>query len=419
MAPDAEAFVRSLWAENRVLAARCAAQPEVLPAVPATLVGELASGLLERIESTESDLRHRMACSHVLPELGDPRFERHKGPHGQFLMPPLARIEAGQYVVGDDEPIEFSFTGASGETAAHVPRHPVQLDAFQISRFPITNAEWSCFMAADGYEDERWWQPPFGRSWQEGELANEGAKANNRLWRRRFLEDPELLEQMATEGRFASDAAVERWRKWMQMDEEEFEEALASQWTADRKTAPRFWKDVRFNEASQPVVGVCWYEARAYCAWLSAQSGMTVRLPTEVEWEAAARGRSARRYAYGDSFDALAANTVEAHVKQPSPVGVFPNGQTPEGVHDLSGNVAEWTSSLFGAGELDDEVPEFGYPYDPTDGREDLDADPRVRRVGRGGAWNAPEPSARSTFRHANLATARLNNHGFRVVVEG
>ena len=67
----------------------------------------------------------------------------------------------------------------------------------------------------------------------------------------------------------------------------------------------------RFNNPAQPVVGVCWYEARAYCAWLAAQTGVAFRLPTEVEWEAAARGQAARRYAYGDAFDPLAGNTVE------------------------------------------------------------------------------------------------------------
>ncbi len=65
-----------------------------------------------------------------------------------------------------------------------------------------------------------------------------------------------------------------------------------------------YWDDSRFNHPAQPVVGVSWFEARAYCAWLSAQTGQAYRLPSEVEWEAAARGFESRQYAYGPDFDA-------------------------------------------------------------------------------------------------------------------
>ena len=69
-------------------------------------------------------------------------------------------------------------------------------------------------------------------------------------------------------------------------------------------TQPAYWDDP-FNHAAQPVVGICWYEARAYCAWLSAQSGQAFRLPSEAEREAAARGVAGRRYAWGEDFDAV------------------------------------------------------------------------------------------------------------------
>ena len=114
---------------------------------------------------------------------------------------------------------------------------------------------------------------------------------------------------------------------------------------------PRFWDDPDFNNPAQPVVGVCWYEARAYCAWLSAQfsplpagEGLGVRaafrLPTEAEWEAAARGLGkGRTFAYRGKFDAARCNTFESHIRRTTPVGVFPGGETPEGVVDLCGNV--------------------------------------------------------------------------------
>ena len=92
-------------------------------------------------------------------------------------------------------------------------------------------------------------------------------------------------------------------------------------------------------------MGVCWHEARAYCAWLSAQTDRTYRLPTEHEWEAAARGQARRPYAYDGQFDPAKGNTAETRLKRTTPIGVFPEGDTPDGISDLAGNSADWTSS--------------------------------------------------------------------------
>jgi formylglycine-generating enzyme required for sulfatase activity len=121
----------------------------------------------------------------------------------------------------------------------------------------------------------------------------------------------------------------------------------ATLYPTGRQTQPAFWKDNAFNNPAQPVVGICWFEARAYCAWLSAQTGKHFRLPTEAEWEAAARGQQGRRYAFGDDFDASRCNTFETHSRRTTPTGVFPGGVTPEGVVDLTGNVWEWASSQY------------------------------------------------------------------------
>ena len=417
MASEPVGFLQSVAEANLVLAARCAAQPEVMARVPAELLDELRTALIERTEDIEADLRHRIACGYALGDLGDPRFERREGPHGEYLMPPLVEIPGGVYPIGDDEPIGWEATGASGVSSAHIPRHEVEVADYQIGQLLVTNAEWRCFMESGGYEEERWWDTADAKRWQRGELANEGAKWNNRLFRKRFLADPDLFEQMADEGRFPSAEAEERWRGWMALDEDAFEAALDVQWAGKCQTEPLFWRDLRLNHPSQPVVGVCWYEARAYCAWLSAQTGLEVRLPTEVEWEAAARGAEARAYPYGDPFDRLRANTVETHVKRTTPVGAFPGGRTPEGVDDLSGNVYEWTSSLFGEGEAGSFESEYRYPYDVTDGREDEEAVPSVRRVVRGGGWLATLSYARAAFRHYAHPDYRFYNLGLRVVV--
>jgi formylglycine-generating enzyme required for sulfatase activity len=177
---------------------------------------------------------------------------------------------------------------------------------------------------------------------------------------------------------------------------------------------PAFWRDGAWNNPSQPVVGVCWFEARAYTIWLSAQAGDVFRLPTEAEWEVAARGREARLYAYGNEFDPLKGNNSETRIRRTTPVGVFVEGDTPEGVSDLTGNVDEWTASLFGAGGPN-EPATFGYPYRPGDGREDPSAGAEVRRVLRGGAWHDALVDARAAPRVEFPPDGRSSDVGFRL----
>jgi formylglycine-generating enzyme required for sulfatase activity len=169
---------------------------------------------------------------------------------------------------------------------------------------------------------------------------------------------------------------------------------------------PALWNDDVFNNSAQPVVGVCWHEARAYCAWLSAQTGLHFRLPTEAEWETAARERQGWRYAYGDDFDATRCNTFETHIRRTTPIGVFPGGETSEGLIDMTGNVWEWTSSLYKP-----------YRYDASDGREEPITG-NDRRVLRGGSWlYYPGPGlARTVSRHNLLPDHRSRLAGFRLV---
>jgi formylglycine-generating enzyme required for sulfatase activity/class 3 adenylate cyclase len=416
MSADAEGYIGALMGTNLALAGRCAGLAEVRGRLSELLLNELRWALVGRSRDAEADLRERIAAGLAVGALGDPRFERREGLHGAYLMPSLVEITGGMYPIGEDEPIEWAVTGVSRTETAHIPRHEVEIAPFQMAQFPTTNAEWRCFMEAGGYEDEQWWDTEDARAWRQGELANEGAKVNNRIWRKRFQENAEIFEQMVEEGRFPSEEAVERWRGWMVLDDAGFEAALAARWQAKRATEPEFWQDERFNAASQPVVGICWYEARAYCNWLGAQMGLSVRLPTEVEWEAAARGAAGRLYAYGNAFEPTKGNTIETHVRRTTPVGVFVEGDTPEGVSDLAGNVQQSTSSAWG-GE-DDDVPEYGYPYDPNDGREDPNAPPSCPRVWRGGAWDLNHGSARAACRDDNRPDNRDNEGGFRCVFQ-
>jgi len=188
------------------------------------------------------------------------------------------------------------------------------------------------------------------------------------------------------------------------MSDDEFETLLVEWYPPGRQTQPAYWHDDAFNHPAQPVVGVCWFEARAYCAWLSAQTGETFRLPTEAEWEAATRGAQCRRYAFGDDFDVARCNTFETHVRHTTPIGVFPGGRTPEGLVDMTGNTWDWTSSLY--------TP---YPYDPTDGREAPSA-PGARRVVRGGSWGNAQDLVRVPSRYGVAPGYRFDDVGLRVV---
>lgn len=410
MAEDPAAFLAPLAEANLALAGRAAALPQLRDRLSAAQLDDLRAALLARSRGAAADLRSRIAAAMALGALGDPRFPLDRGPEGAFRRPPLAQIVAGDYPMGDDDPVVW----LERETRGHLPRHQVRLAAFRIGCFPVTNAEWACFIAAGGYEDARWWDTAAGRAWREGRGTAAGIHADIREWLGRFRARPEFLAELVSSGQL-DDEAGERWRRRLAMSEAELGRHLLETYPEQRLTAPRYWRDERFNAPLQPVVGICWYEARAYCAWLSAASGSVFALPSEAQWEAAARGPEGRRYAGGDSFHVMMGNTAETRLRQTSPVGVFPAGDTPEGVSDLAGNVFEWTSSLLGE---DSVRPRFAYPYRADDGREDRDAAPEVLRVGRGGSWYYSHPYARSASRDFALPAIWNYNSGFRLAAE-
>jgi len=172
---------------------------------------------------------------------------------------------------------------------------------------------------------------------------------------------------------------------------------------------PEDWENVRppKGKGSHPVVNVSWYDALVYCEWLSQATGKRITLPSEAEWEKAVRGdKDQRQYPWGDAFDATRCNCWELGLGDTTPVGVFPDGASPYGVLDLSGNVWEWTRSIF-----------RDYPYDPQDGREELEAGDDVPRVLRGGAFLNEAWDVRCACRSRLSPRRRYRYLGFRVVV--
>ncbi len=143
------------------------------------------------------------------------------------------------------------------------------------------------------------------------------------------------------------------------------------------------------DKDDHPVVYVSWYDAFAYCQWLSKSTGKNYRLPTEAEWEKGARGSKKYLYPWGNWWDWARCNSGEGGPMDTTPVGVYVEGASPYGLLDMIGNVWEWTSTIFRP-----------YPYVITDGRENLEThNDDVQRVLRGGSFSSYLSRVRTTYR--------------------
>ena len=205
---------------------------------------------------------------------------------------------------------------------------------------------------------------------------------------------------------------------------------LYEQWVvATGATVPIGWRGgvLQDDLRDHPVADVSWEDAMAFACWLTEQTGTTWDLPTEAQWEKAARGVDGRQFPWGNSFDAELCNVREAGRSGTTPVGAYPEGASPYGLLDMAGNVWEWTRSL--------QAP---YPY-ADDGRDLLDtAEPSpgrlrgvlarlrgrpvpsavadVRRVLRGGCYANPEGFARCACRFRLAPASRTPFLGFRLI---
>jgi formylglycine-generating enzyme required for sulfatase activity len=156
---------------------------------------------------------------------------------------------------------------------------------------------------------------------------------------------------------------------------------------------PMDWRGKRppRGEGNHPVVSVSWYDAMAYCHWLSEVTGRGYGLPSEAEWEKGARGTDGRIYPWGNQWDTTRCNAGE----NTTSVHACPQGASPYGLLDMAGNVWQWTRSLWGK---DVERPDFRYPYKATDGRENLIT--HSLRVLRGGSFGCRHECMRCAFRY-------------------
>src|SRR5437773_471347 len=264
--------------------------------------------------------------------------------------PPAARAQVTGEVLIPGGPFQMGTSVEPWALDNERPAHEVDVPAFVIDAVPVTNERYARFIADGGYDQERWWTP-------EG-------------WAHRVE---------------AGLTAPMHWRR-----------------DGDRWYRRRFGHEEPLPP-DEPVVHVCFHEARAFAAWAGK------RLPTEAEWEKAARhdpatGRS-RRYPWGDDDPTERhANLGQRHLS-PSPVGAYPDGASPLGVHQLVGDVWEWVDTDFHG------YPGFvAFPY-----REysEVFFGPRYK-VLRGGSFGTDPAACRGTFRNWDYPIRRQIFSGFR-----
>jgi formylglycine-generating enzyme required for sulfatase activity len=205
------------------------------------------------------------------------------------------------------------------------PIHSVDLDAFAIAKYPVTNSQYACFVAATGRKPPKHWG---GRT------------------------PPDELR-------------------------------------------------------THPVIRVSWKDAAAFCDWLSERCGAKIRLPTEAEWEKAARGKDGRTYPWGNESDKIQTlcNMDKTGIGDTSPVGIFPAGESPYEVAEMAGNVREWVNDW----------------YDKDYYRQSPRANPQgpergERRVLRGGSWSGYVNLVRSAYRDDFNPDYWGSRYGFRCV---
>jgi sulfatase modifying factor 1 len=180
---------------------------------------------------------------------------------------------------------------------------------------------------------------------------------------------------------------------------------------ADHRT-PNHWEGGRIpsGKENHPVVYVSWDDAVAFCQWLSRETGKTFRLPTEAEWEKAARGTDGWIYPWGNEWDETKLNSEEAGPGDTTPVGQYsPGGDSPYGCADMSGNVWEWCADWFDKEEYQHRAKStVRDPQGPKEG---------AFRVLRGGAFYLSRRDVRCAYRNGDSPNPRDRTHGFRVVV--
>lgn len=391
---DAERMITAVAKSNLPLAGRCLAEVKGRDNLN-PLAENLRNDLLNRQRSTHAHLRARIDAGLALGEIGHPELRPQQftfeGREVWAILPPMQEIPAGEFLFGSDPNDKDAYNNEK------TTERKMTLPAFSVGRYPVTNAEFKHFLDADGYKDDRWWTPE-GLTWKQGGVnAHEGALQewlDYRIQVKNFGVDKAAKQFSWTPG------THEFWAEVTALGDEAAQERARK--IFDRPfDRPGYWDDPALSSPGRPVVGINWYEASAYCKWLTAITGKEFRLPTEFEWERAARGEDGRAYPWGNEFDPRKCNSVEGQIYRTTPIGLFPNGVSPHGVFDSSGNVYEWTGSWYKAysGQAVDLRDDYGEKY----------------RTVRGGSWGSDRRVVRCAYRLRDVPDLFYDSLGFRL----
>ncbi len=397
-------LIKAIFKVNPILAGRCFDEAGIESQKDlAELKETLQKQLLDDLYNPKIHLRTRLMSGAVLGKIGDPRFPVKEVDGIKVISPTMVEVPAGVYTIGST---------AKDKDAFYNEKPPInlRLETFQIGKWPVTNAEYACFMQAGGYENEDYWQTELARRWLKGEDVMGGQFS---AW----LENWEILQGLSdarktleATGNF-SPQRIDFYVYVAGLTKEELKKYLEKSLSQKSRSQPDFLGDDRFNNPSQPVVGITWFEANAYCAWLSMVLKRNYRLPSEAEWEAAARGfekkDTPRKYLWGNDWIPNQANSIEGRVQKTSPVGVYTAAGNlgPFKTEDQAGNVWEWTNSLF-----------LPYPYDAQQ-TEILEKE--GERTLRGGSWGNVHRDLRAAYRVGYVPDYVSNDLGFRLLSPG
>jgi formylglycine-generating enzyme required for sulfatase activity len=162
--------------------------------------------------------------------------------------------------------------------------------------------------------------------------------------------------------------------------------------------------DKGWGRGDRPVIFVTWDDAKAFCDWLSRETGNNIHLPTEAQWEKAARGTDRRKYPWGNTAPSCDLTNYDLCLSHTMPVGSYPGGVSPYGAYDMAGNVWEWCSDWYDAGYYS--ISPGHNPTGPAAG---------VDRVNRGGAYTSLYTQLRCSNRNSALPSKFMNHLGFRI----
>ncbi len=424
---DAEKLALAVLSNNPPLAARCILESgaEISDAV----VEKVTARLQTDLENPRVRLPARLAAGKALAKLGDPRLAKRRGEvqleenkKETFIIPDWLEVPAGSFQIGTTSlQARLLKLQRVDVYASEQPAHSVQVGAFKMARFPVTVAEYRCFMDAGGYENDDYWKEENSLRWRNAPLSfeesyyyqyirtlrekKETVLKQVDVWVRQGSWSPAQADSLRDDLNQEDDNLRKKW--------EEFEAAKRD--SLGRVVRPWLWNYPQYIVDNQPVIGLSWYEACAYAVWLTEalrkQGAISeeeeIRLPTESEWEKAARGTSGGLWTWGNFWNSSYANSLEGRVMLPSTVGAYPRNKSPYGLEDMIGNVWEWCLDWYDENEYRNRKGGVQHPRGPETGSA---------RVLRGGSWFNLRNFARCSVRYRLEPDSFLNLIRFRVV---